>query len=343
MAQYKPQSFGWDVAERLHAGAYDHYRDSFADIYEVAGVDQEARAGFASRTNLTLFRAGVIARGRSTAQALIRTPELIRRSGIESVTMTLVNSRMAGDSDGRDVSSQGGTVHLQDLTRPMVSRWESLDIINLTVPRELTERWTGADIHGAVLDGRAGAGRLVANHLRVFADEAANLTDAEGEAAIRAALLIVERALGQETPASDAQVEAVRRTIRETAIRYIRRHLTSPDLSVESIARASAASRSTLYRAFEGHGGVAGQIQRLRLERAREALRLRRDGGPTVTDIAFDHGFASQAHFSRAYRARFGHSPSDEPTLWDSRPAGTGLSFGEIQHDRVADWLREGL
>lgn len=343
MAQYKPQSFSWDVAEHLQPGAYDHYRDSFADIYEVTGVDQEARAGFKSRTNLTLFRAGVIARGRSTAQTLIRTPERIRRSGIDSVTLTLVNSRMVGGSDGRDVSSQGGTVHLQDLARPTMSRWESLDIINLTVPRELTERWAGADIHGAVLDGRAGAGRLVANHLQVFADEAASLTDAEGEVAIRAALLIVERALGQETPTSDAQVEAIRRTVRETAIHHIRRNLMSPDLSVESIARASAASRSTLYRAFEGHGGVAGQIQRLRLERAREALRLRRDGGPTITDIAFGHGFVSQAHFSRAYRARFGHSPSDEPTLQDSRPAGAGLSFGEIQHDRVADWLRDGL
>src|SRR5690606_14220867 len=118
----------------------------------------------------------------------------------------------------------------------------------------------GADIHGAVLDGGGGAGRLIAHHLLVLAEVAHGLTEPEGEAAIQAALLIVERALGRETLASAAQLDAMRRTVRETAIRFIGRHLLSPGLSVRTIAAACAVSRSSLYRAFDGRGGVAGQV-----------------------------------------------------------------------------------
>ena len=105
-------------------------------------------------------------------------------------------------------------------------------------------------------------------------------------------------------------------------MRFISRHLLAPDLNVATIARACAVSRATLYRAFDNHGGVAAQIQRMRLDRAREALRSRFNGVPTITGIAFDYGFSSQGHFSRAYRARFGYSPSDEPSLWGGQRAG---------------------
>ena len=340
MVEYRPLSFSWEVAEVAQAGAYDHYRDSFADLYDV-GVDPHALGSFASRTSLTLFRAGVIAHGRSSPQTLIRTPDRIRRSGIDSVNLAVVNSRMVGDSDGRSLSSAGGTVHLQDLSRPSISRWDDLHIFNLTVPRAVGARLlAAADIHGAVLDGRSGAGRLISHHLRVFAQVASGLSEAEGEAAIAAALLLVERALGRENPPSAEQAAALRRTVREVAVRHMDRHLLSPELNIGTIAAACAVSRSTLYRAFEGHGGVAGQVQGMRLDRAREVLRLRHDGFPTVTDVAFDHGFASQPHFSRAYRDRFGYPPSEEPTLWGARTAAPPPAAGDIQHDRVASWLR---
>jgi len=44
--------------------------------------------------------------------------------------------------------------------------------------------------------------------------------------------------------------------------------------------------------------------------RLRRADELLRGGGHTVKDVANACGFASQSHFSRVYRARFGHPPS---------------------------------
>jgi AraC-like DNA-binding protein len=344
LSEYKPPSFSWNVSEADQPGAYDHYRDSFTDLYDVVDAHGPGRNNFTSRTSLTLFRAGVIAHGRSTAQTLIRTPERIRRSGIDSVNLTLVNGSMVGDSNGRNVSTAGGTVHLQDMSRPSRSRWRRLDIINLTIPRErVAHLLAETDIHGTVIDSEFDSHRLIAHHLNVFSHIAPSLTEEEGEAAITAALLIVERGLGRESIASAAQTQAIYRTVHETAVRFISRHLLAPDLNVATIARACAVSRATLYRAFDNHGGVAAQIQRMRLDRARQALRSRFDGVPTITDIAFDYGFSSQGHFSRAYRARFGYSPSDEPSLWGEQRAGMRLPLGEIQHDRVADWLRSGL
>jgi transcriptional regulator GlxA family with amidase domain len=50
-------------------------------------------------------------------------------------------------------------------------------------------------------------------------------------------------------------------------------------------------------------------LNRLRLERARLLLR---QTGLSVLEVAMACGFASASHFSRCYRAEFGHPPVDE-------------------------------
>src|SRR5690606_10519635 len=83
------------------------------------------------------------------------------------------------------------------------------------------------------------------------------------------------------------------------AQRYIGLNFGSSDLTVAQICAALRVSRSHLYRAFEPQGGVAGYIQACRLSHARAALL-----DPTdirhISALAYDHGFASAAHFSRA-------------------------------------------
>ena len=102
------------------------------------------------------------------------------------------------------------------------------------------------------------------------------------------------------------------RDIAEARIRaYIRRNLSDPDLSVDKIAAAMNCSRRYIHKLFQGGETVTQYIWSQRLEACRKQLIECRDTPRTLTEIAFDCGFRSPAHFSRAFRSRFGVTPSD--------------------------------
>lgn len=92
---------------------------------------------------------------------------------------------------------------------------------------------------------------------------------------------------------------------------FIDANLERPDLTVTMIARRMGCSLRYVYRAFEVESLTPSDyIWDLRLQRA--AARLREAGGYAgeISEIAFALGFASSAHFSRAFRHRYGVSPS---------------------------------
>ncbi len=76
------------------------------------------------------------------------------------------------------------------------------------------------------------------------------------------------------------------------------------------MAAALHLSVRTLHKLFADEPEtVARRITRRRLERAAADLADPRLVGRTVTWIAFSWGFRDAAHFSRAFRQRFGRSP----------------------------------
>jgi len=78
--------------------------------------------------------------------------------------------------------------------------------------------------------------------------------------------------------------------------------------TVESLARLAQASRSQFAEQFKDAVGdtPARYLTRVRMERAERMLRA----GASVTDIAFQLGYESDAGFSRAFRRHAGVAPS---------------------------------
>ena len=93
------------------------------------------------------------------------------------------------------------------------------------------------------------------------------------------------------------------------AMNYITRHL-DRDLPLEEIARSAAFSPFHFHRIFTILTGesVAAFTRRLRLERA--ANKLEQAHHRSITDIALECGFSSSQNFAKAFRRRFGLSPS---------------------------------
>ncbi|MEU3528066.1 helix-turn-helix domain-containing protein [Streptomyces sp. NPDC038707] len=92
---------------------------------------------------------------------------------------------------------------------------------------------------------------------------------------------------------------------------HIDRHLEDPGLTPETVATAHHISVRYLHRLFEEEGiTVSRLVQRRRLEEcARELARGR--SAPAVAAVAQRWGFVNPAHFSRAFRRVYGHSPRE--------------------------------
>lgn len=88
------------------------------------------------------------------------------------------------------------------------------------------------------------------------------------------------------------------------------RNLTDPEFDVATAARRQGVTPRYVQRLFELDGTTFGEFLRnARLDRAREALAS--DDPRTVSAIAFDVGFGDLSHFNKAFRRRFGATPSD--------------------------------
>ncbi|MGP9804932.1 helix-turn-helix domain-containing protein [Paracoccus sp. NSM] len=97
---------------------------------------------------------------------------------------------------------------------------------------------------------------------------------------------------------------------RATIKAYALQHLRDPGLCVGMIAAAQRIDPSTIHRAFDGEDETLSRwIWTQRLENAQLDISDPAKSRLTLTEIAFSWGFNDMAHFSRAFKARFGQSP----------------------------------
>jgi AraC-like DNA-binding protein len=93
--------------------------------------------------------------------------------------------------------------------------------------------------------------------------------------------------------------------------RQVMHRLDDPALSLAELANTFGCSLRTLHRVFrrDGEESLERYIQRRRIEAC--AVRLRgSESAHSLTELALQFGFSSSSHFSSAFRAHFGVSPS---------------------------------
>lgn len=94
---------------------------------------------------------------------------------------------------------------------------------------------------------------------------------------------------------------------------YILAHYSEP-ITVDMLARHAAISSRSLHKGFQQYKGTSpmGFLRLVRLQKVREKLLRAREAGQTVqiTRLALNAGFSHLGHFTQAYRAQFGETPS---------------------------------
>jgi AraC-like DNA-binding protein len=251
----------------------------------------------------------VVTSNRLDAARFVRSVDKIKADGIDHYSLFL--SRQGswfGDTGDGPLTIGPGQVVAFDLTRPMDAEWSGGYCITLSIARHVIDTAIPhvPDLHGATLGGSMG--RLLADHLTSLVNALPATEQSEVPAVVKATVGLMTSCLAaiEKQPAARLTASsAVRHRIR----RHIDRHLTAADLTPGRIASDLDLSRATLYRAFAPLGGVASYIRTRRLEAVHVLLSDPRERR-SIADIAYDFGFVSDAHFSRAFRQQFGYSPS---------------------------------
>ena len=104
------------------------------------------------------------------------------------------------------------------------------------------------------------------------------------------------------------------------------------DLDLEALSRVAAFSKFHFHRQFTAtfELSVHRYVQLARMKRA--SHRLASDTAQSVTQIAMDAGYDAPDAFARAFRRRFGQSPSSFRKSPDWRP--WLLAFGPLENAR---------
>jgi AraC-like DNA-binding protein len=92
---------------------------------------------------------------------------------------------------------------------------------------------------------------------------------------------------------------------------YALANLADPDLSVARVGAALGVSPAHIHRLFADETQTfAAWLWESRLRACQLVLRQPSSARLAISTIAFQHGFAHATHFSRAFRTRFGVTPS---------------------------------
>jgi AraC-like DNA-binding protein len=235
----------------------------------------------------------------------------VRSSPAEDFLLSvLVGGSGRIEQQGRLTQQNVNDVVIYDTAQPFVYEFpDRYQMVLLKIPRRAmlarvpeAERLTALKI-----DGQTPLGSLAATMIR----NAATLDLQDGAAAAKVGTSIIDviaavmdvQFAGSSRP-SDRHASLLHR-----AQAYMRSHLDDPELGVDGIAAALHMSSSTLGRLFAGSGTtVMRWLWEERLAAGHRALLEGR--ARQVTEVALTCGFSSFSHFSRSFKARYGHSPN---------------------------------
>jgi AraC-like DNA-binding protein len=216
-------------------------------------------------------------------------------------------------------------VALLDPSRPRGGDDSSAEFVAVVFPRALLplHRDELARLTGVRVPGDRGLDALISSLAGQLPGRLDDCSPADQARLGTAVLDLVTTALTARLDCGQDMAPNGRR--RELLVRvyaFIEERLGDPDLSPASIAAAHYISLRSLYKLFETEPTtVAGWIRRRRLERCRSALLDPAHRHMPVSTIAADWGFASAAHFSRAFRSAYGLAPAQ----YRAMTAGTGV------------------
>ncbi len=305
--------------EPVHRAAY--WSDMVCATYVQLSCDPGPKAaqcpdGFWGQIAVADLAALQLTQVQANAQRVTRTPSNIAR---DSEDYFLVSMQTLGwgsvSQDGRVAQLKPGDFALYDSTRPYTLEFEGdFQQYVLKLPGRVlrTALRQTENLTATAVSGGRGAGHLMINMVATLASDIDTLAPESAVAVADSVTNILIAGLSALPAACSRPVSHLHAYHVERIKACVRTRLRDPGLTVASLASELRMSLSTLHRTWTGEPcSISDWIWAQRLDGAKADL-----GNPgmalrSVSDIAFHWGFNDAAHFSRAFRLRFGCTPRE--------------------------------
>lgn len=286
------------------------YRQNSAPVCAITLPEGDKASDFWFKSTVYQLPNAVPFRAASAAHVMHRGAEEIALGHRQIMLMAMIEGEVDSLVEGRRQSIRAGDVAFFDHARGYHSMTTAYAIIAVFADRDrLPPVFRLPAAHGAMLPAASGAARLLHRNLSALLDMASELSLAEAISGIDGVFGVAATALTESLSGERAQAYGGEAVLIEKAIAFVDENLADTKLTPLRIGRHLGTSRSSMYRLFEPLGGVRRVVLQRRLDRAVHTLLSEQATRPPWRKIAAEHGFGSEAHFSRAFRAQFSLTP----------------------------------
>lgn len=336
----------FSTAGLARAEQFDAWHASVGVVFDTSPLDRHAaRDGFAATVRAWNLGELMVSEISFEGQHFARDRRRLMADGLDHYLVQLYDKGgLVGSAAERERVLRAGDMQILDLARANRTRAEASDTVSVILPRRSLERaFAGPrDLHGVTLRRDTGAGSLLGDYLRSVSRRADLIERRDCIALGKVTTQMIAACFLSTAESIERASVAIDMTLFEQARTCISANLRSPQLGPASICRQLRISRARLYRLFGDLGGVAAYIQDQRLRAAYAELANPLLARRRIYDVAYDLGFASEAHFSRVFRRAFDVKPSDvrhDAVLSGQRSSTRSpKSPGERGYD---EWIRQ--
>jgi AraC-like DNA-binding protein len=244
-----------------------------------------------------------------------RTRRRIATSGVDHYLVHCLLDGTLMSTFGRDIQQVSlGSVVMRDLAVENVGFTRDAPMLTLTIPRQAIDRRTGGALrmHGLSWEAADPIGLLIASHMRSLMSVADSMDDEQarvaGEATLDFVAASVLRRAERWEQSGDPRLTPL---IRAQALSFVEGNLADMSLGPARLREILKVSRTALYELFEPMGGVAEYVRTRRLDEAMRRLESPLHARDLIGAIACAVGFMSESTFNRAFKERFGCTPTE--------------------------------
>lgn len=292
------------------------WREVFVRKIVQIDIEPDATTPFeASATLQALPGASLLSPCHSTPATLRRTSRLVGDGDDSVAILANLDGQIVGSQRGREVNLGPGDATFILHAEPAEIRCSRTRYMSVLLPRKIA---AGAihDLESTAMrriPGDTEALRLLVSYVQMLPD---SLRDAPSELGHAVATHIQDLFILSLGSTRDVAEHAKGRGLRVARLQAIKadilHHLASENLTVSAVAKRAGVTPRYVQLLFESEGTTfSAYVLDRRLRRAYRLLTDQRCAHHTVSGIAYQAGFGDLSYFNRAFRRRYGASPSD--------------------------------
>jgi AraC family transcriptional regulator, positive regulator of tynA and feaB len=302
----------WDTADVSAGEQFSYWSDMLGSAFCRVTMVRPDDGAFTGQVDVAAVGPIDVATITSQAQSVRRTEADVRRQAGDAffLNMTLRGSSTFTQG-GRSGRLGPGDFALVDGAQPFDFEFDGpFEQVSLTMPHDLLapHLTSPATATAVAVRGDRGLGAVASSTLAGLSQGAAGIDDGVSRPLVERVAGLVGLTLGS-IPAPNVGPLA----LTQLALDEVERSLADPELTPGLVADRIGVSTRYLHRLFESRGESFGRhLLARRLERCRAALIDPRRAELTVGEIAWRAGFTDPSYLARAYRRRYGVSPTEE-------------------------------